>query len=926
MAEDPQGSISQASNIPIPEKFDGGNGPKQADLWPKWIRRFERYRVASGLSNKTQAEQVCTLLYSMGECADDILKTLEIDEEKASSEEVKKALDDHFSERRNVLVERARFNRRIQLPGEPVDTFIQDLYKITADCEYGTLKNELIRDRIIVGVADDSLSDRLQSKAKLTLEEAVQLTCQAEERKQNKNVVRGDITKSDDVNYIKKGSHSEGKFHPNNTHPHGNWDPQKHKTKGEKCNWCGHERHDRKHCPAKLATCRKCKKKGHYQAVCKSKGSPKPVGINEVDSPGDDQFLFLGEVTGVGNNPWNAQIGVNDHNTKFKLDTGASVCVLSDSVPWLKEVKLEKPTHTLRGPGGAKLEVIGTFRANLKYRQRRIQEQVYVIRNQPCSLLSKKVCVQLGLIKLNDVGEVIHSPPDFRKEFLQLFKGLGKLKTEYHITMRDDAVPVCLYNPRKVPHPMLPKVKAEIESMLRQNVISPVTVPTEWCSGMVCVPKANGNVRICVDFTQLNKGVKREVHPMPSVDESLSKLGQGKVFSKLDANSGFWQVPLDEQSKLLTTFMTPFGRFCFNRLPFGISSAPEIFQRTMSGILEGLDGVICQMDDILIHGKDQAQHDERVRAVLHRIQDAGLTLNDKCEFNKESIKFLAHLIDGQGIHVDPDKTKAIAKFPTPQNVTELQRFLGMVNHVGKFVPRLADLNEPLRQLLHKDAIWTWEAAHRVAFLNIKEVLMSSEVLARYDPIKETVVAADASATGIGAVLIQIQEDGNRRPVYYASRSLSETEKRYAVIETEALAATWACERFADYITGLQITLETDHKPLTTLFNMTELSKMPPRIQRFQLRLMRFNPYVVYVPGKQQLTADALSRAPVGKPGKEDQELVQEVESYVSNMLGTLPATPSCLQQIREAQKGDEECLLIRKYCMQGCRLICLTSL
>ncbi len=127
MAEDPQGSISQESNIPIPEKFDGGNGPKQADLWPKWIRRFERYRVASGLSNKTQAEQVCTLLYSMGECADDILKTLEIDEEKASFEEVKKALDDHFSERRNVLVERARFNRRIQLPGEPVDTFIQDL-------------------------------------------------------------------------------------------------------------------------------------------------------------------------------------------------------------------------------------------------------------------------------------------------------------------------------------------------------------------------------------------------------------------------------------------------------------------------------------------------------------------------------------------------------------------------------------------------------------------------------------------------------------------------------------------------------------------------------------------------------------------------------------------------------------------------------
>ncbi len=147
--------------------------------------------------------------------------------------------------------------------------------------------------------------------------------------------------------------------------------------------------------------------------------------------------------------------------------------------------------------------------------------------------------------------------------------------------------------------------------------------------------------------------------------------------------------------------------------------------------------------------------------------------------------------------------------------------------------------------------------------------------------------------------------------------LSEAEKRYAAIEKEALAATWACERFADYITGLQITLETDHTPLTTLFNMKELSKMPPRIQRFRLRLMRFNPYVVYVPGKQQLTADVLYRAPVGKPEKEDQELVEEIESHISNKLATFPATLSRLKEIREAQKVDEECLLIRKYCTQG---------
>ena len=235
-----------------------------------------------------------------------------------------------------------------------------------------------------------------------------------------------------------------------------------------------------------------------------------------------------------------------------------------------------------------------------------------------------------------------------------------------------------------------------------------MTAPTEWCAGIVPVLKPNGKVRICVDLTELNKAVQRKVYPMPSVDESLAKLRNSKIFSKLDANSRFWQIPLDEESRLLTIFVTPFRRYCFNRLPFGISSAPDIFQRTMSRILEGLHGTICQMDDTLVHGSDQTLHDRRLRAVLHRLQEAGLTLNDKCEFSKPSIRFLAHIIDGSGLHADPLKTSAIAQFPEPLDISGLQRFMGMVNHLCKFVPRLADLSKPLRQLLLKDSSWVWE--------------------------------------------------------------------------------------------------------------------------------------------------------------------------------------------------------------------------
>ena len=246
---------------------------------------------------------------------------------------------------------------------------------------------------------------------------------------------------------------------------------------------------------------------------------------------------------------------MNGRTTRFKLDTGAAVTVLSDDVQWLQDVELTKTSQVLHGPGNTQLPVKGLFYATLKYRQSKLTAD-------------------------EDVEEVNTGPTDFKAEFPALFSGLGKLKTECHITLRPDAIPFCLYNPRKIPHPLIAKVKSQIETMLQQGVISPVTAPTEWCGGIAPVLKPNGSVRICVDLAHLNKAVQREIHPMHSVDENLAKLGDSKIFSKLDANSGFWQIPLDGKSKLLTTFVTPFGRFCFNRLPFGISSAPKIFQRS----------------------------------------------------------------------------------------------------------------------------------------------------------------------------------------------------------------------------------------------------------------------------------------------------------------------------------------------------------
>ena len=188
--------------------------------------------------------------------------------------------------------------------------------------------------------------------------------------------------------------------------------------------------------------------------------------------------------------------------------------------------------------------------------------------------------------------------------FPQLFTGLGKIEQEYTIKLREGAKPFSLNTPRGVSIPLMQQVRNELDRMERLGVISRVEDPTEWCAGMVVVPKANGQVRICVDLTKLNENVCRERHQLPAVEQTLAQIAGAQVFTKLDAKSGFWQIPLSEESALLTSFITPYGRYYFNRLPFGITSAPEHFQRRMSTILKGIEGVVCLMDDILVSGKN----------------------------------------------------------------------------------------------------------------------------------------------------------------------------------------------------------------------------------------------------------------------------------------------------------------------------------
>lgn len=906
-----------ASSIPPPEPFNF----ETPENWSKWAKRFDRYISAAGITDETV--QVNTLLYAMGQQAEDIILSFNLtaDESKSYSE-VKSKLDDYFVVRRNVIFERAKFNRRYQGEHESIDSFITDLYSLIEHCGYGTLEEEMLRDRIVVGIKDTKLSENLQANSNLTLKEALDKVRTKELIAKQSSYLRENGSKSGMQELSADAVNKSNRFVKRNFR---NFDNSTHQVQSSHCEHCGRRPgHSRRNCPAQNAKCFNCNNFGHFQRFCKKKNVHR-VGADEPEpeqpqGEEDDDYYFMGVIDNQADvEHWNIEVFVNGRPVNFKIDTGADVTVISEENVDFSKVKLMKTDKVLVGASGNPLAVVGMFVADLNTKSKKCQENVYVVKNLRKSLLGKPAIKALNVISFSKSVDQksLSLENKVYETFPKLFSGLGEIEGTYNIKLQPGAVPHAINTPRRVAVPLLPKVKSALDEMVSKGVLrklSPNDV-SPWCAGMVVVPKANGDVRICVDLTNLNKYVIRPRIQLPTVEATLAKLGEAKVFSKLDANSGFYQIKLSPHSQLLTTFLTPFGRYCYLRLPFGVTSGPECFQDKINGILEGLDHVNCQMDDILVDSSSRQNHEEILFPVLQRLQDANITLNKgKCEFGKTNVTFVGQNVGENGISPVDSKVKAIMDMPEPRDIHELRRFMGMCNQLGKFSSNLAELTKPLRELLSKNNQWVWGPSQEESFNKVKSELCSPRVLSIYDPKRETKVSADSSSHGVGAVLLQ-KYDQEWKPVYYASRSLSDTEKGYAQIEKEALATTWACEKFSDYLIGLDFVIETDHKPLVSLLGKKALADLPPRIVRFRLRLMRFRYKISHIPGKEMYTADTFSRAPLSE--KPENSLLSETESYVNLIVSNMPASERKLVEIRENQHDDAVCSKVMEYTLQG---------
>ena len=448
-----------------------------------------------------------------------------------------------------------------------------------------------------------------------------------------------------------------------------------------------------------------------------------------------------------------------------------------------------------------------------------------------------------------------------------VFQGLGKFPGEpYKLRLKPDAVPA-KHRPRRVPVHLQDAFHEEVERLVKIDVLEKVTEPTEWVNSLVIVEKVidssnahspnhsiRKSIRLCIDPKDLNEALEREPYYSRSIDELISMFAGAKVFTIVDMDKGYWQVVLHPESRKLTCMAFDIGRYQFRRLPMGSKVASDIFQRMLDSVYIGLPGVTGIADDMVIFGRNEEEHDRNLILFLETTRKNGLVLNKKkLQFKKEEVSFFGHRWNSTGISPDPKKTESILKMQFPPDKETMHSFLGLVNFLNRYTPKLAELCSPLRKLILKDSHYSPGDPEHAAFDAIKAEFKKKIILPYFDRNKETILQTDASKKGFGAVILQEEQ-----PIYYASRALTSAEKNYQNLEREAQAAVWGMEKFHYFLYGRKFILQTDQKPLVSIFRK-HMIDVSPRIQRITIRAWQYDFVPQHIPGRINVIADSLSR-------------------------------------------------------------------
>lgn len=402
-----------------------------------------------------------------------------------------------------------------------------------------------------------------------------------------------------------------------------------------------------------------------------------------------------------------------------------------------------------------------------------------------------------------------------------------------------------------------------IKEMLRDGIIRPSDSP--WASPITLVPKKDGTTRFCVDYRQLNHVTRKDSHPLPYIQDIFDQVSGATIFSTLDLRSGYWQVPMAENSIPKTAFACHLGLFEFVRMPFGLTNAPAIFQRQMNKILSGLIGKSCMVyiDDIVIYSRTESEHAKHIEEVFKRLRAAGLQLKpSKCSFGLKEIELLGYRVSAQGIQPLEDKVAAINTLKAPENVTAVRSFLGMAGYYRQCIPGFATLALPLTELTKPKEPFHWGQEQQQAFDSLKKSLTQAPIMAHPDTHRPYTLYTDASDLAIGAILVQKDNNGTERVISYLSHKLSGSQLRWPTIEKEAYGIVYALKKFHPYLWGSTFEIHTDHKPLKSLFR-SEIKNT--KLQRWAIQISEYGAPILYHPGRLNIRADMLSRIAAIEP-------------------------------------------------------------
>lgn len=848
-----------------------------AENWKRFKQRMELYFIATATKEpRTKQQKAAIFLHVAGQEAIDVFNTFQLTaDEKEDYDVLVQQFEDYCLPRVNETYERYVFRTRVQEPGEAFELFFRDLQLKARTCNFGDLSESMLRDQIVYGTASKKLRERLLREKDLTLSKAVDFSKSAEiSERQNKTF-----------------EHVEETVDP--------------VASRMKCKYCSYV-HEPRLCPAFGKACKKCGKKNHFAKVCNSAKKSVDNVINQTTGSRTDtddfDILSVNGERGKEKRDWMVTAKIGSHEARLKVDTGAQANLLPLSM--YKRLRLSTPLEpsstTLRSYGGATLEHMGKVCLDVQIHGQRGRLNFFIMKKGRQALLGLEACEKFGLVnRVDSIENKSDLVQQLTSEFPGLFKGLGKTKTEYRMVLKDDAQPVVI-PARRVPHALRGPLKAELDRMVAGGIIAKVQEPTDWVSPLVVVRKKTGKIRVCMDPKHVNAALKREHFQLPRREDIEAELADAKYFSKLDANNGFHQIPLDNYTSKICTFATPFGRYRYLRLPFGIASAPEVFQKTMSQIFDDLPGVRVYIDDVLVWGTSREEHDLRLRAALRAAQLSGITLNaEKCTFGVDEIRYLGDKISRSGIKPDPELVQCLREMPLPTSKKEVQRLLGAVNYFGKFLPNLSSKTAMLRDLIKEDSLFEWSDVHTREWCSLQQMLTEGPVLAIFDPSKPIKLSTDASKGALGAALFQ-QHGKEWRPVGYASRVLTDSEGRYSQIEKENLGIVFGCEKFHDFVYGQSIMIETDHRPLLAIAQKA-IGDMPPRLQRLFLRLMRYEFTLQFVPGKQLILADALSRIRTGSSAS----TTDDVDVHATGVLSTLVSDKTKARLVKETAQDSE---------------------